>query len=140
MYVYISGSVGGQAKGEMSRGWYKLYRSIDLLSEDPPLAARKLIPVCCCCCHRYGALPLSLLLLATAATAAAAAATASAVAYRWSPPLCAFNRTNQTRSGRTCVREKGDICDVHRWLARGHGGRRNAGNGVATDMKLIPRG
>lgn len=27
----------------MSRGWYKLYRSIDLLSEDPPLAARKLV-------------------------------------------------------------------------------------------------
>lgn len=29
----------GDEGGEMSRGWYKLYRSIDLLSEDPPLAA-----------------------------------------------------------------------------------------------------
>lgn len=41
----VHGSVGGQPRGEMSRGWYKLYRSIDLLSEDPPLAARKLMPL-----------------------------------------------------------------------------------------------
>lgn len=39
----VYASVGGQPRGEMSRGWYKLYRSIDLLSEDPPLAARKLM-------------------------------------------------------------------------------------------------
>lgn len=26
--------VGGQPKGERARGWYKLYRSIDLLSEE----------------------------------------------------------------------------------------------------------
>ena len=59
----VYASVGGQPRGEMSRGWYKLYRSIDLLSEDPPLAARKLmllllLPLpalrcyCRCCYHR----------------------------------------------------------------------------------------
>lgn len=65
----------------MSRGWYKLYRSIDLLSEDPPLAAWRKLSLsltfclslflsrslwccccCCCCCLQTVALPLSLLL------------------------------------------------------------------------------